>query len=51
MQIIIICQNYNKMMIVFKTIFSLLKRCNNKQEFLIMRLVSDFNVNQFLNKK
>ena len=47
MQIVMICQNRNKMMIVLKAIFSLLKRCNNKQKFLIMRLVYDFNENHF----
>ena len=40
-------QNRNRMMIVFKIMLSLLKCCDNKQEFLIMRLVSDFNENHF----
>ena len=34
-------------MIVFKIVPSLLKCCDNKQEFLIMRFVSDFNENHF----
>ena len=46
-QIIIIRQNCNKMMIVFKIIFSLLKCCNNKQEFLIMCLIFDLSENYF----
>ena len=40
-------QNRNRMMIVFKIILSLLKCCDNKQKFLIMRLVSDFSENHF----
>ena len=38
-------QNRNRMMIVFKIVPSLLKCCDNKQEFLIMRFVSDFSEN------
>ena len=38
-------QNRNKMMIVFKVMPSLLKCCDNRQEFLIMRLVSDLSEN------
>ena len=34
-------------MIVLKIVPSLLKCCDNKQEFLIMRLVSDLNGNHF----
>ena len=40
-------QNRNRMMIAFKIVPSLLKCCNNKQKFLIMRLVSDLNENHF----
>ena len=40
-------QNRNRMMTVFKVMPSLLKCCDNKQEFLIMRLVSDFSGNHF----
>ena len=40
-------QNRNRMMTVFKIMFSLLKCCDNKQKFLIMRLVSDFSKNHF----
>ena len=47
-QIIMICQFYNRIMIVFKIMSSLLKYCDNKKEFLIMRLVSDLNKNHFL---
>ena len=38
-------QNRNRMMIVFKIMSSLLKCCDNKQEFLIMRFISDLNEN------
>ena len=48
MQIIMIRQNLNKVMIILKIISLLLKCCNNKQEFLIMHFVSDFNGNHFL---
>ena len=41
-------QDRNRMMIVLKIMPSLLKCCNNKQKFLIMRLVSDFSENDFL---
>ena len=52
MQIIMSCQNCNKIMIVFKIMLLLLKCCNNKQKFLIMRLVFDFSENCFfLNKR
>ena len=40
-------QNRNRMMIVLKIVSSLLKCCDNKQEFLIMRLVSDLSENHF----
>ena len=40
-----IYQNRNRMMTVFKIMFLLLKYCDNKQEFLIMRLVSDLSEN------
>ena len=40
-------QNRNKMIINLKIILLLLKCCNNKQEFLNMRLVFDFNENYF----
>ena len=30
-QIVMICQNNNEMMIIFKIMFLLLKRCNNEQ--------------------
>ena len=40
-------QDRNRMMIVFKIMSSLLKCCDNKQKFLIMRLVSDFSENHF----
>ena len=40
-------QNNNRMMIIFKIMFSLLKRCNNEQKFLIMRFVTNFNENHF----
>ena len=40
-------QNRNRMMIVFKIIFSSLKCCDNKQEFLIMRFISDLSENHF----
>ena len=43
-----ICQDRNRMMIAFKIMSLLLKCCDNKQEFLIMRLVSDLNENHFL---
>ena len=46
-----IYQNRNKMMIVFKIISSLLKCCNNKQKFLIMRFVFDFSENHFFKIK
>ena len=39
------------MMIVFKTMSLLLKCCDNKQEFLIMRLVFNFNENHFFSIK
>ena len=35
------------MMIVLKIMFLLLKCCNNKQEFLIIRFVSDLSENHF----
>ena len=38
-------QNRNRMMIAFKIVSSLLKCCDNRQEFLIMRLVSDLSEN------
>ena len=41
-------QNHNRMMIVFKIMLSLLKCCDNKQKFLIMRFIFDFNENHFL---
>ena len=34
-------------MIIFKIMFSLLKRCNNEQKFLIMRFIMNFNKNHF----
>ena len=34
-------------MIIFEIIFLLLKRCNNEQEFLIMRLITNFSENYF----
>ena len=40
-------QNRNKIMIIFKVMSSLLKCCDNKQKFLIMRLVFDFSKNYF----
>ena len=40
-------QNRNRMMIIFKVMSSLLKCCDNRQEFLIMRLVSDLSENHF----
>ena len=40
-------QNRNRMMIVFKIMSSLLKCCDNKQKFLIMRLVFDLSGNHF----
>ena len=40
-------QDRNRIMTVFKIMPSLLKCCDNKQEFLIMRLVSDLNENHF----
>ena len=40
-------QNRNRVMTVFKIMPSLLKCCDNKQEFLIMRLVSDLSENHF----
>ena len=40
-------QSRNKIMLVFKIMFSLLKCYDNKQKFLIMRLVSDFSKNHF----
>ena len=33
------------MMIIFKIMFSLLKHCNNEQESLIMRFVTNFSEN------
>ena len=51
LQIIIIRQNRNKVMIVFKIMSSLLKCCNNRQKFLIMRFVFDFSENHFFLKK
>ena len=41
-------QDRNRMMIVLKIVPSLLKCCDNKQEFLIMRLVSDLSENHLL---
>ena len=38
-------QNNNWMMIIFKIMFSLLKRCNNIQKFLIIHLITNFNKN------
>ena len=46
-QIVMICQNRNKMMIVFKIMSLLLKCCNNKQKFLIIHFVFDFSENHF----
>ena len=46
-QIVMICQNRNRMIIVFKIMSLLLKCCNNKQKFLIIRLVSDLSENHF----
>ena len=46
-QIVIIGQNHNKMIIIFKIIFSLLKYYNNEQKFLIMRFIFDFSENRF----
>ena len=40
-------QNCNKIMIVFKIISSLLKYCDNRQEFLIMHFVFDLSENHF----
>ena len=50
-QIVMIRHDNNRMMIIFKIMFSLLKRCNNEQEFLIMRLVTNFNENYFFVNK
>ena len=44
-------QNNNRMMIIFKIMFSLLKRCNNEQKFLIMRFITNFNENHFFQIK
>ena len=44
-------QNRNKVMIVFKIMFSLLKCCDDKRKILIMRLVSDFSKNYFFQIK
>ena len=46
-QDIMIRRNCNKIVIVFKIIFSLLKCCNSKQKFLIIRFIFDFNKNYF----
>ena len=46
-QIIMICQNNNQIIIIFKIIFSLLKRCNNEQELLIIYFIINFNKNFF----
>ena len=43
-----ICRNYNKMIIIFQIISSLLKYYNNEKEFVIMRFVFNFNENFFL---
>ena len=44
-------QNYNEVIIVFKIMSSLLKCCDNKQKFLIIRLVFDFNKYHFFRLK
>ena len=47
-QIVMIRQNRNRVMTVLKIMSLLLKCCDNKQEFLIMRLIFDFSENHLL---
>ena len=50
-QIVMICQDRNEMMIIFEIMFLLLICCDKKQEFLIMRLLFDFDKNYFFEIK
>ena len=50
-QIVMIRQNNNRIIIIFKIMFLLLKHCNNEQKFLIMRFIINFNKNHFFRIK